>query len=102
MIQYSKVLTTAILIFTIILNAFYFVYIVPNSGSLGITDAALEYSGSILKIWDSGTIVFFCGYFAKSLFETKFEKDFDSTQSKADSLSIKVMEKVDEVLEEIN
>ena len=102
MIQYSKVLTTAILIFTIILNAFYFVYIVPNSGSLGITDAALEYSGSILKIWDSGTIVFFCGYFAKSLFETKFEKDFDSTQSKADSLSAKVMEKVDEVLEEIN
>lgn len=104
MVQYSKILTTVIMIFTIIINAFYYIYIVPHTGDLGITDAAMEYSSGVLKIWDSGTIIFFCGYFAKSLFETKFERDSNTKAeiSKASKLSEKVMEEVEEVLDDIH
>lgn len=75
MFQYSKVLTTIILFFTIIVNGYYYIYLVPQSGILAITDAAMENAATIMKVWDGGTIIFFCSYFAKSLFETKFQKE---------------------------
>lgn len=97
MIQYSKILTTFILIFTIVVNAFYYFYIVPQTGVLNITDAAMQYSADILKIWNAGTVIFFIGYFAKSLFETKFEKD----NSAADDLKERLDEQINNVLNNI-
>ena len=73
-VQYSKILTTSILIFTIMINAFYMFVIVPFSGQLMITDAAFESLNVILLAWNAGTILFFMGYFAKSLFETKWQE----------------------------
>lgn len=95
MYQYSKVLTTIILIFTLIVNSVYFFILVPQSGHMLITDAAMENAGAVLKIWNTGTIVFFCGYFAKALFETKFEAEYSS----ADGLIDKVTEKVNETID---
>ena len=63
-----------ILIFTILENAFYIFVIVPFSGQLMITDAAFESLNVILLAWNAGTILFFMGYFAKSLFETKWQE----------------------------
>lgn len=97
MIQYSKILTTFILLFTIAVNAFYYFYIVPNTGKLEITDAAMQYSADVLKIWNAGTVIFFIGYFAKSLFETKFEKE----NSNADSLKEKIEDQMNIVLDNI-
>ena len=62
----------------------------------------MQYSSSVLKVWNSGTVIFFCGYFAKALFETKFEKDNELAQGQADSLIDKVKQEADEVLDEIN
>lgn len=93
MFQYSKILTTVICIFTLLINAVYFFALTPMSGSWGITDAAMEYSASVLKIWDAGTIIFFCGYFAKALFETKFEN-----QTNAESLIDSVTDRIKDTL----
>ena len=101
MIQYSKLLTTVTIFFTIIINGFYYLYIIPKSGMIGVTDSALEYSASVLKIWNSGTIIFLVSYMAKALFETKFEKDHELEVSKATELSDKITEKINSVFDEI-
>ena len=72
--QYSKILTTLILSITIVFNSWFYIYIVPESGKLGITEDAFSALTTILNSWNIGTIVMYCGYFAKLLFETKWEK----------------------------
>ena len=100
MFQYSKVLTTFILIFTLVVNTFYFLYLIPQSGMLLVTDAAMQASATILKVWNAGTIVFFCGYFAKALFETKFERDDEFRVSEADNHIEKIKQEMNEVMDE--
>lgn len=87
MFQYSKILTTFILIFTLALNLFYFCVLIPMSGRWGITDSAFEYPSKVLDTWNTGTIIFFMAYFAKALFESKFESDADI---KRESLKVNV------------
>lgn len=99
-VQYSKILTTIILIFTIIINSVFFGGVIL-SGIISITDSAMESASSVLKIWDAGTVVFFCGYFAKALFETKFEKESDVV-SQADTMIEKVKETVSNVIDNAN
>ena len=75
MFQYSKILATVILVITLIINCFFYFYLVPKSGALSMTDSAFETLGNVLIAWNGGTIIFFCVYFAKALFETKWEKE---------------------------
>lgn len=75
MFQYSKVLTTIILLITLLWDSYFILYLVPKSGVLTITDQAINNLGTVIMAWNAGTVLFFCVYFAKALFETKFEKD---------------------------
>ncbi len=75
MFQYSKILTSIILTITIMFNVYFYFYLVPLSGSLDMKDVAFETIGTILLAWNAGTVLFFMGYFAKALYETKLSED---------------------------
>lgn len=96
--QYSKILTTAILVLTMLFNAFFYFFLVPLSGRLSMTDTAFETVGTILLAWNAGTILFFVGYFAKALFETKWENE---TTSKVKNTVDKVATTISETIEKI-
>ena len=98
MFQYSKVLTTFILVFTLVLNMFYFCVLIPMSGRWGITDSAFEYPSKVLDTWNTGTIIFFMAYFAKALFESKFESDADI---KKESLKVNIPSQIKETVDKI-
>ena len=98
MFQYSKVLTTFILVFTLMLNMFYFCVLIPMSGRWGITDSAFEYPSKVLDMWNTGTIIFFMAYFAKALFESKFESDADI---KKESLKVNIPSQIKETVDKI-
>lgn len=98
MFQYSKVLTTFILVFTLMLNMFYFCVLIPMSGRWGITDSAFEYPSKVLDTWNTGTIIFFMAYFAKALFESKFESDADI---KKESLKVNIPSQIKETVDKI-
>lgn len=87
MFQYSKLLATVILAITLIINCFFYFYLVPKSGALSVTDSAFTTLGTVLETWNGGTVLFFCGYFAKSLFETKWEKETIKKSESEDSQS---------------
>lgn len=99
MYQYSKILTTAILILTMLFNSFFYFFLVPFSGVLSMTDKAFETVGTILLAWNAGTILFFIGYFGKALFETKWESE--TSTGKVKNKFEKVATKVSETIENI-
>lgn len=95
MFQYSKILTTIICIYTLLVNAVFVCVLVPLSGSIGIADVAMESSASVLKIWDALITFFYCRCFAKILFETKSENEV-----KAEDVIDSVTEKIKSTLGE--
>ena len=68
------------------------------SGRWGITDSAFEYPSKVLDTWNTGTIIFFMAYFAKALFESKFESDADI---KKESLKVNIPSQIKETVDKI-
>ena len=98
MVQYSKILTTIIIIFTFAVNIYFYFILAPRSYQWGITDQIFGYVEDLLKIWNSGTILFLMAFLAKSLFETKFEEDTKIEKSKLGSTVDKVVDVVDNLV----
>ena len=87
-VQYSKKAVTVIIIFTLFINFFYFCVLIPMSGRWGITDSAFQYPSTVLEVWDSGTVLFLMAYFAKSIFESKWESDAKLKSKELDKLNV--------------
>lgn len=98
MVQYSKILTTIIIIFTFAVNIYFYFILSPHSYQWCITDQIFGYVEDLLKIWNSGTILFLMAFLAKSLFETKFEEDTKIEKSKLGSTVDKVVDVVDNLV----
>lgn len=63
-----------------------------------VKDQIFGYVEDLLKIWNSGTILFLMAFLAKSLFETKFEEDTKIEKSKLGSTVDKVVDVVDNLV----
>lgn len=98
MVQYSKILTTIIIVFTFAVNIYFYFTLAPHSSQWMVTDQIFGYVEDLLKIWNSGTILFLMAFLAKSLFETKFEEDTKVEKSKLSSTVDKVVDVVDNLV----
>lgn len=98
MVQYSKILTTIIIVFTFAVNIYFYFTLAPHSSQWMVTDQIFGYVEDLLKIWNSGTILFLMAFLAKSLFETKFEEDTKIEKSKLGSTVDKVVDVVDNLV----
>ena len=98
MVQYSKILTTIIIVFTFAVNIYFYFILAPHSSQWMVTDQIFGYVEDLLKIWNSGTILFLMAFLAKSLFETKFEEDSKIEKSKLGSTVDKVVDVVDNLV----
>ena len=98
MVQYSKILTTIIIVFTFTVNIYFYFTLAPHSSQWMVTDQIFGYVEDLLKIWNSGTILFLMAFLAKSLFETKFEEDSKIEKSKLGSTVDKVVDVVDNLV----
>lgn len=98
MVQYSKILTTIIIVFTFAVNIYFYFTLAPHSSQWMVTDQIFGYVEDLLKIWNSGTILFLMAFLAKSLFETKFEEDSKIEKSKLGSTVDKVVDVVDNLV----
>ena len=98
MVQYSKILTTIIIVFTFAVNIYFYFTLAPHSSQWMVTDQIFGYIEDLLKIWNSGTILFLMAFLAKSLFETKFEEDSKIEKSKLGSTVDKVVDVVDNLV----
>lgn len=72
---YSKKLVAATLTFTLLVNAYYYFVLVTMSGSWEISEAAFNSVSTVLPVWNGSVVTYLMTYFAKSLFETKWEKE---------------------------
>jgi len=95
MVQYSKILTTIIIVFTFAVNFYFYFVLTPSSSKWYITDSIFSSLEQLLEKWNDGTILFLMAFLAKSLFETKFSEDNKLEKSKIESKVNDVVQNLD-------